>query len=158
MGNSIKIWIKMITLFTIGFTKKSAEKFFSLLNQAGVRKIVDIRLNNSSQLAGFAKGDDLRYFAKKICGAEYLHILDFAPTKELLKSYQDKETTWDEYVSVYRDLLEKRGVKSRYSIDAFDQACFLCTEDLPTNCHRRLLVEYFEEVFPDKDIKIIHLH
>ena len=78
----------MITLYTIGFTKKNARKFFGLLKQAGVKKLVDIRINNSSQLAGFAKGGDLEFFMKEICNADYVHLTDLAPTKELLKDYQ----------------------------------------------------------------------
>ena len=80
----------MITLYTIGFTKKSAESFFSLLKNAGIKKLVDIRVNNSSQLAGFAKGKDLEFFVKELCDAEYTHIVDLAPTKELLKDYQER--------------------------------------------------------------------
>ena len=80
----------MITLYTIGFTKKSAERFFGLLRNARITKLVDIRINNSSQLAGFAKGNDLKFFVKELCNAEYVHITDMAPTKELLKNYTDK--------------------------------------------------------------------
>ena len=148
----------MITLYTIGFTKKTAEKFFTLLKNAGVRKIVDIRLNNASQLAGFAKGSDLKYFAKTILGADYVHITDLSPTKELLKSYQDKETTWNGYVRVFSGLLESRHINEKYNVEDFDNCCFLCTEDTPEQCHRRLVVEYFKENNPQKDIKIVHLY
>ena len=148
----------MITLYTIGFTKKSAEKFFTLLKEAGVKKIVDIRLNNASQLAGFAKGSDLQYFAKAIIGADYTHLTDLAPTKELLKSYQDNETTWDGYVRVFSSLLENRHIKDKYKVEDFDNCCFLCTEDTPERCHRRLVVEYFKNNNPDTEINIIHLH
>lgn len=147
----------MIILYTIGFTKKSAERFFTLLKNAGVRKIVDIRLNNSSQLAGFAKGSDLQFFVKNILGASYVHIPDFAPTKELLKSYQDKETTWAEYVHAFSEILKKRHVKERYKVENFDNCCFLCTEDTPEQCHRRLVAEYLRDANPDKEIKILHL-
>jgi len=83
----------MIKLFTIGFTEKSAEKFFSLLKNAGVKRIIDIRLNNKSQLAGWSKGSDLPFFAKEICDISYEHNTDFAPTKDLLSRYRDKKTT-----------------------------------------------------------------
>lgn len=147
----------MIKLYTIGFTKKSAERFFTLLKNAGVSKIVDIRLNNASQLAGFAKGSDLQFFVKNILGASYVHIPDLAPTKELLKSYQDKETTWAEYVHVFSEILKKRHIKERYKVEDFDNCCFLCTEDTPEQCHRRLVAEYLRDVNPDKEIKILHL-
>jgi uncharacterized protein (DUF488 family) len=148
----------MITLYTIGFTKKTAEKFFTLLKNAGVKRIVDIRLNNASQLAGFAKGADLKYFAKAILGAEYVHITDLAPTKELLKSYQDKETSWNGYVRIFSGILESRHIKEKYKVEEFDKSCFLCTEDTPEQCHRRLVAEYFKDKNPDKDIKIVHLY
>lgn len=148
----------MITLYTIGFTKKSAEKFFTLLKKAGVKRIVDIRLNNASQLAGFAKGSDLQYFVKEILGAEYVHFTDLAPTKELLKSYQEKEITWNGYEHIFSSLLEKRCIKSKYKVADFDNSCFLCTEDTPEQCHRRLVVEYFKENNPNEEIKIVHLH
>lgn len=147
----------MIKLYTIGFTKKSAERFFTLLKNTGVSKIVDIRLNNASQLAGFAKGSDLQFFVKNILGASYVHIPDLAPTKELLKSYQDKETTWAEYVHVFSEILKKRHIKERYKVEDFDNCCFLCTEDTPEQCHRRLVAEYLRDVNPDKEIKILHL-
>lgn len=147
----------MIKLYTIGFTKKSAERFFTLLKNAGVSKIVDIRLNNSSQLAGFAKGSDLQFFVKNILDASYIHIPDLAPTKELLKSYQDKETTWEEYVHVFSEILKKRHIKERYKVENFDNCCFLCTEDTPEQCHRRLVAEYLRDANPDMEIKILHL-
>lgn len=148
----------MITLYTIGFTKKSAEIFFSILKNAGIKKIVDIRLNNTSQLAGFAKGTDLQYFAKAILDANYVHITDLAPTTELLKSYQEKKTSWNEYVRIFSGLLKERHIKERYKVEDFDNCCFLCTEDTPENCHRRLVVEYFKKNNSDKEIRIIHLH
>ena len=145
----------MIKLFTIGFTKKNAEYFFETLKKNGVKKIVDVRLNNSSQLAGFAKGSDLAYFAKSIANIDYVHILDFAPTKELLSDYQNKKTDWITYQKIYRNILEKRNIASRYKISDFDKSCFLCSEHTPEQCHRRLLVEYFKENNPD--IQIVHL-
>ena len=148
----------MLNKFLIGFTKKTAEKFFTLLKNAGVKRIVDIRLNNASQLAGFAKGADLKYFAKAILGAEYVHITDLAPTKELLKSYQDKETSWNGYVRIFSGILENRHIKEKYKVEEFDKSCFLCTEDTPEQCHRRLVAEYFKDKNPDKDIKIVHLY
>ena len=109
----------MITLFTIGFTKKSAEHFFELLKKYHVKKIIDIRINNTSQLAGFAKGVDLSYFAQQICGIEYTHIIDFAPTKELLSDYQKKNIDWKGYQQIYRKLIENRKIAQKYNIENF---------------------------------------
>lgn len=147
----------MITLFTIGFTKKSAELFFELLKKNKVKKVVDIRINNSSQLAGFAKGSDLSYFLRHICDIPYIRILDFAPTKELLSDYQKENIDWKGYQREYRTLLENRKVIQKYNINNFDGACFLCSEATPEKCHRRLLVEYFKETYPDK-INIVHIN
>lgn len=148
----------MITLYTIGFTKKNAKKFFELLKNAGVKKLVDIRINNASQLAGFAKGSDLEYFMKEICNAGYVHITDLAPTKELLKDYQDKKIDWNGYTVIFKNILKNRHIAERFHVEDFDQCCFLCTEDTPEKCHRRLVAEYFKEKNTDIEIKIIHLH
>ncbi len=145
----------MKRILTIGFTKKSAEQFFYLLKRGGVKKLVDIRINNRSQLAGFAKGVDLEYFTKEITGIEYEYNADFAPTKELLSDWRNKKVDWEEYQIIYIGLLENRKVLSKYDIEVFDNACFLCSEDLPDKCHRRLLVEYFRKSNPD--IQIVHL-
>lgn len=148
----------MITLYTIGFTKKNAQKFFELLKNAGVRKLVDIRINNASQLAGFAKGTDLKFFMKAICNAEYEHITDLAPTKELLKNYKDKVIDWNGYTVVFKKILQDRHIAERFNVENFDNCCFLCTEDTPEQCHRRLVAEFFKAKNPDKDIRIVHLH
>ncbi len=142
-----------MTFYTIGFTQKSAETFFELLKNNGVKKLVDVRINNTSQLAGFAKYPDVKYFVKEICGIPYEHIVDFAPTKELLKGYQQKEVTWDQYVVIYRNLLNNRHILQKYDMSRFDGACFMCSEDMPTQCHRRLLVEFIKESNPDVVIK-----
>lgn len=147
----------MITLYTIGFTKKDAKKFFTLLKNAGVKKLVDIRINNTSQLAGFAKGTDLEFFMKEICNASYVHITDMAPTKELLKDYQDKKIDWNGYTLIFNKMLKDRHIAERYNIEDFDKCCFLCTEDTPEQCHRRLVVEYLKNHNHDKEVQIIHL-
>ncbi|WP_302252708.1 DUF488 family protein [uncultured Alistipes sp.] len=147
----------MITLYTIGFTKKSAQRFFDLLKRAKIKKLVDIRINNSSQLAGFAKGNDLQFFVKEICNAEYEHITDLAPTKQLLKDYTDKIIDWNGYVRIFTKLLEDRRIASKYKIQQFDNTCFLCTEDSPEQCHRRLVVEYLKNKNPEEEVRIIHL-
>ena len=147
----------MITLYTIGFTKKSAKSFFELLINAKIERLIDIRINNSSQLAGFAKGADLEYFMNKICNAKYVHDTNLAPTKELLKSYRDGDTSWNEYIATFNGLLKSRHIAERYDIEKYNNNCFLCTEDTPEQCHRRLVVEYLKKNNPDKQIRIIHL-
>lgn len=146
----------MITLFTIGFTKKSAESFFGLLRKNNVKKLVDVRISNSSQLAGFAKGKDLEFFVKEICHVPYQHITDFAPTKELLDKWHKQEVTWEEYVVIYNSLLKERGVLRKYGVNQFDGACFLCSEETPDNCHRRLLAEFMKK-HSAEDVRIVHL-
>lgn len=146
----------MITLFTIGFTKKNAQQFFELLQKNHVKTVVDIRISNSSQLAGFAKGADLMYFLRQIGGIGYRHVVDFAPTKELLSDYRAGKVDWQGYVNVFNDLMEKRRINQKYKIQDFDGCCFLCTEDTPEHCHRRLLVEHLKQQDPD-NVKIIHL-
>lgn len=146
----------MITLFTIGFTKKSAEHFFNLLRDNGVKQLVDVRISNNSQLAGFAKGKDLEFFIHEICHIPYKHIADFAPSKELLDRWHKQEVTWGEYEKTYIQLLKGRDILRKYGAKAFDGSCFLCSEDTPEQCHRRLLAEYLQE-HSSEQVKIIHL-
>lgn len=146
----------MITLYTIGFTKKSAEQFFGLLCDNGVKQLVDVRINNTSQLAGFAKGKDLEFFTNEICHIPYKHIVDFAPTKELLDQWHKNEVTWTEYVEIYTKMLNDREIVKKYGVKSFHGACFLCSEDTPEQCHRRLLAEYLQEHSKEK-VHIIHL-
>lgn len=145
----------MIKLFTIGFTHKSAERFFDLLRDNEVKKIVDTRVNNVSQLAGFAKGEDLRFFARAIGNMGYEHELDFAPTKELLARYRAGKMDWDQYEVEYLDLLDRRKVAQKVDIDHLHENCLLCSEHGPEKCHRRLLAEYLKTL--RNDIEIIHL-
>jgi uncharacterized protein (DUF488 family) len=145
----------MIKLFTIGFTGKSAENFFNLLRNNDVKKIVDTRINNVSQLAGFAKAPDLKFFAGEIGKMSYDHNIDFAPTKELLSSYRNKKISWQEYEIEYLNLLDMRNVAKKTNIDLLHENCLLCSEHTPEKCHRRLLAEYLKHV--RNDIEIIHL-
>lgn len=145
----------MIKLYTIGFTGKPAEKFFNLLRNSGVKKIVDTRINNVSQLAGFAKGSDLKFFAKEIGNMAYEHNIDFAPTKELLSRYRDKLMTWQQYETEYLNLLDMRHVAQKTDIEKLHENCLLCSEHTPEKCHRRLLAEYLKHV--KSEIEIIHL-
>jgi uncharacterized protein (DUF488 family) len=142
-----------MTIFTIGFTHKTAEEFFEKLRAAGVRRLVDVRLNNRSQLAGFSKRDDLKYFAREICGIEYLHLPQFAPTQELLDAYKKKKGSWSEYELAFRHLIRSRRVEDSVSRELVDGSCLLCSEELPKNCHRRLVAEHLQHHWPDLDIQ-----
>jgi len=142
-------------VYTIGFTKKSAEQFFEKLRGAGVKRIVDVRLNNVSQLAGFAKRDDLRFFARELCGADYVHLPELAPTKDILDAYKKSKGSWEEYEKRFLGLMEKRRIEETVPKDIIDQGCLLCSEDKPHHCHRRLVVQYLADRWPD--IKCTHL-
>ena len=142
-------------LYTIGFTKKSAEKFFGLIGEAQVSTLVDVRLNNVSQLAGFAKRDDLVFFLQRICGVSYAHRLDLAPTQAMLDGYRKKRQTWDEYEQEFLKLIADRRVEAQVPRELIDNAVLLCSEDRPHHCHRRLVAEYFTNHWPD--ITISHL-
>lgn len=139
----------------MGFTKKSAERFFNLLIQNNVRVLIDVRLNNKSQLAGFAKAEDLRYFLQTIAGIKYKHFPSLAPTKELLNAYKQGKIGWEQYVPEYLQLLRQNDILDNLDISEFEDGCLLCSEDLPEQCHRRLLAEYLQSQFPEIDI--IHL-
>lgn len=143
------------TLYTIGFAQKNAEDFFAVLRNNNIRKLIDIRLNNLSQLAGFTKKQDLEYFLKEICNIEYLHRPDFAPTKEILDDYKKKKISWLDYKQKYLKLLSQRDVKTKIEPKELDMSCLLCSEPKPAHCHRRLLAEYFENIY--KGITIKHL-
>ncbi len=143
------------TIFTIGFTNKSAERFFSLLNDNKVRRLIDTRINNTSQLSGFAKGKDLAFFCRAIGGIEYVHRVDMAPTEDLLADYRKGRVDWEEYTDVYLKLLHSRKVADNVTPADLTDSCLLCSEHLPDQCHRRLLAEYLREHFPQ--ITISHL-
>jgi uncharacterized protein (DUF488 family) len=142
-------------LFTIGFTKKSAEQFFTRLKNSGTGRLVDVRLNNVSQLAGFAKKDDLRYFLGAICGIEYLHLPLLAPTQEMLDSYKKKRGDWQLYEKQFLELMRGRLIEREVSREVLRNACLLCSEDTPEHCHRRLVAEYLRDKWTD--VEIVHL-
>jgi len=142
-------------IYTIGFTKKSAEKFFEILKANDVAQIVDVRLNNTSQLAGFAKRDDLEYFLNELCGIDYHQFKFLAPTKEIRDSY-NKEGDWNRYVDEYTSLLEKRKVLDILDRSFFEtDTCLLCSESSADHCHRRLLAEYLKKHW--KSVEVVHL-
>ncbi|AHJ30712.1 DUF488 domain-containing protein [Nodularia spumigena CS-584] len=147
---------EQVNLFTIGFTQKKAEQFFETLIKAGVKRVIDTRLNNVSQLAGFAKKNDLEYFLRKIGEIEYIHILDLAPTKDILEEYKKKQINWALYEKRFNQLITERQIEKKVNSDLLDEACLLCSEAKPHNCHRRLVAEYLQNKL-NTPIKIHHL-
>jgi uncharacterized protein (DUF488 family) len=144
-----------MTVFTIGFTKKTARDFFSKLKQSGARRLIDVRLNNVSQLAGFAKKDDLRYFLDAICQMEYLHNPSLAPTQSLLDAYKKKKGDWNVYEDRFLALMQERHIEDAISREELDGACLLCSEETPDHCHRRLVAEYLRNKWGNLEIKHI---
>lgn len=142
-------------LFTIGFTQKSAKSFFNILRENRVERIIDIRLNNISQLAGFTKYDDLSFFLDSIANIGYLYMPILAPKAELLKKYKNKEITWNDYENEYLLTLKERNVLNIIDVKSLQNACLLCSEPTPEKCHRRLLAEYIRDNL--QGIEIIHL-
>lgn len=135
MAEQLRTW-------TIGFTQKSAERFFTLLRESGAKRVVDVRLNNSGQLAGFSKRDDLTFFLREICGLDYEHLPELAPTKEILDAYKKHGGDWAVYEYEFLSLMERRRVDESIAREVIDHGCLLCSEHLPHHCHRRLVVEY----------------
>lgn len=139
-------------IYTIGFTKKSAKTFFELLKNSGTTRVVDVRLNNVSQLAGFAKKDDLRYFLEKICNIQYIHQPLLAPTQEMLDEYKKNGGDWSTYEARFLDLMQKRKIEKEIPREQIVDGCLLCSEDKPHHCHRRVVAEYFKRHWEDVDI------
>lgn len=141
----------MDNIYTIGFTKKSAEAFFELLKKNQVEVILDVRLNNTSQLAGFSKYPDIKYFLDKICGIEYISDTKFAPEEWILKDYKAKKITWEQYVIFFNELMEKRNIteyiKEYYGSLEDKRICLLCSEEKPVNCHRSLIAQRFQGIY-----------
>lgn len=130
-------------VYSIGFTKKKAEQFFELLKGAKIARLIDVRLNNVSQLAAFAKRDDLQYFLREICGAEYLHEPLLAPTQEILDSYKKEKGAWEEYEKKFLALMEQRKIAEVLNRSLFSiPSVLLCSEESPLHCHRRLVLKY----------------
>lgn len=135
-------------LFTIGFTKKSAESFFTMLERSGIRAIIDVRLQNTSHLAGFTKKEDLIFFLNRIIKCEYMHRPEWAPTAALLDAYKKKEIAWGDYASQFDQLLQERFARKDFSIQALDRTCLLCSEVTADCCHRRLVAEWLQRQLP----------
>jgi len=129
-------------IFTIGFTKKGARRYFELLRESGAKHVVDVRLNNVSQLAGFAKKDDLANFLDVICGVDYVHLPELAPTADILDGFKNREIDWRTYEKRFPDALKQRRVGDSVPRRVISNACLLCSEDKPEHCHRLLVAEY----------------
>ena len=143
-------------VYTIGFTRRSAEKFFRALREAGIRVLLDVRLNNTSQLAGFTKKDDLAFFLRELCRADYRHEPSLAPTRELLEDYSGKRITWEEYERRFLALLEERRVADSLERGLFEgPTVLLCSERGPERCHRRLALEHLNREWGG--MEIVHL-
>jgi len=140
-------------IFTIGFTRKSAETFFTELKNAGVKRLVDVRLNNTSQLAGFTKKDDLAYFTRAICRIDYIHVPELAPTAEILDAFKKRKGDWRLYEEQFLDLMRSRRIEETVSRDLIDGGCLLCSEEKPDHCHRRLVAEYLRDKWGDIEIE-----
>jgi uncharacterized protein (DUF488 family) len=141
-----------INVFTIGFTQKKAQQFFELLLKSGVRRVIDTRLNNASQLAGFSKRDDLAYFLKTIGDIEYIHMPELAPTKDILDAYKKQKGDWQTYETKFIDLINKRQIEKVLSPELVNGGCLLCSEAKPHHCHRRLVAEYLNNKWGNVDI------
>ena len=142
-------------IFTIGFTKKSARTFFTKLRESGAQQVVDVRLNNVSQLAGFAKKDDLQFFLREICHMGYVHLPILAPTAEMLDTYKKKKGEWSAYERDFLALMKSREIENNITREEIADGCLLCSEEKPHHCHRRLVAEYLREKWTD--LEIVHI-
>lgn len=152
-----KEMILLDKIYTIGFTQKNAEKFFGLIKNNKITLLVDVRLNNTSQLAAFSKHPDISFFLKEICGCDYKHEILFAPEDSTLSRYKKKVIDWNTYVEEFSATMDKRKIRDyiRMHYDITLNICLLCSEATPEYCHRRLIAEIIHEVFPETEI--IHL-
>ena len=140
-------------VFTIGFTKKTAEQFFTRLKQPSLQRVVDTRLNNVSQLAGFTKKDDLRYFLREVGQIDYVHLPTLAPTQEMLNAYKKNGGDWDTYEKQFLALMAERRIETSIDKNLVAGACLLCSEATPHHCHRRLVAEYLRGKWGDVEIQ-----
>jgi len=143
--------------YTIGFTKKNAKTFFGFIKESNIKTLVDVRLNNVSQLAGFAKRDDLKFFLRELCDANYEHVPDLAPTKDILDAYKKEGMPWQQYEDKFIDLMVQRNIEKTVPLSLIDDGCLLCSEHEPHHCHRRLVVEYLNQCWGE-DIEVKHLY
>ena len=143
----------MTTIYTIGFTGKSAEYFFTILKNAGVKRIIDIRLYPSTRTSGFARRKDLAFFLKSICNIGYQHNPELSPSDKTLKDYKDNKISWADYEAEYLTLLDNKNIAANAKPELLDSVCFLCAEKTPEQCHRRLLAEHLQTKLPNIEIK-----
>lgn len=144
-------------IFTIGFAQKSAKEFFEILAKNEIECLIDVRLNNSSQLAGFTKSKDLEYFLKTILNIDYIYDVNFAPTKELLDEYKSQKIDWTTYENKYLNLISKRKIENSFGeiLKKYSRICLLCSEKDANLCHRKILAQYLKS--RNSVIKIMHL-
>ncbi|HEX9200130.1 MAG TPA: DUF488 domain-containing protein [Acidobacteriaceae bacterium] len=143
-------------IYSIGFTQRSAADFFNTIRAADIRRLLDVRLNNTSQLAAFAKRDDLAYFLKAICSAEYLHEPLLAPTQEMLDAYKKRKGDWPAYEGEFLSLMRERHVETAIDRAQFaEPTVLLCSELTAEHCHRRLVLEYLADKWGD--VTVHHL-
>ena len=145
----------MPRIFTIGYAGKNAREFFAILKQSGIRKVIDVRLYNTSQLAGFAKRQDIEYFLQTIVNAKYIHLPIMAPTKQLLNDYKKGLINWQQYETQFKGVITQRQIEKHLVPQDMDMSCFLCSEAKADNCHRRLVAEYLAKVW--QNVSIHHL-
>ncbi|MGA2652638.1 MAG: DUF488 domain-containing protein [Terracidiphilus sp.] len=140
-------------IYSIGFTQKSASEFFGTLKAHGIERLLDVRLNNTSQLAGFAKQADLAYFLREICGAAYEHEPLLTPTQEILDAYKKQKGSWELYEREFLTLMRSRKIESRIDKESFARkTVLLCSEPTAEHCHRRLVLEYLVERWEGMEI------
>jgi len=146
-----------MNIYTIGFTQKNAKTFFETIKKNNINLLIDIRLNNKSQLAGFSKGEDLQYFLPTICNCEYLYCPEFAPDTETLDLYKGKKISWNEYEVRYTKLINERNVVKQFfsRFNKYNNMVLLCSEPTAEQCHRRLLANMIKSEL--KEVKIINL-
>lgn len=143
-------------VYSIGFTQKKAERFFGLLRNEEIKRLVDVRLNNVSQLAGFAKKNDLIFFLKELCAMDYIHIPDLAPTKSILEPYKKGTMSWAEYEDRFMSLMAQRNIE-KIDKNTIKGGCLLCSEHKPHHCHRRLVIEYLNNSW-NTALEVKHLY
>lgn len=142
-------------IYTLGFARKSAEEFFTLLDLHDVKRIVDVRLSNASQLAGFTKKGDLAYFLRELLGMGYAHLPELAPSRELFDAYRKEGLAWDAFEAQFLDLMAERRIEARVDKAILSGGCLLCSEPTAEQCHRRLVAEYLRDRWGD--VEIVHL-
>ena len=139
-------------LWTVGFTKKTAETFFTKLKRSGAKRVIDVRLHNVSQLAGFSKRSDLPFFLREICGMDYVHLPELAPTKEILDAYKKDKSDWVGFERRFLALMRSRKIEESLDPSLIADGCLLCSEDKPHHCHRRFVAEYLKSHWGDVEI------